>query len=83
MVGTVDYIDCPEHEMCPFTEIHYCYTVGDEGYNARCLRGFWEDESARFLASKYAKVESVEVRYSPADPAKSYILERDQEFSSR
>jgi hypothetical protein len=83
VVGTVDNIDCPEHEMYPFTEIHYCYKVGDEDYDARCLRGFWEDKSAQFLANRYAKVKSVKVRYSPTDHAKSYILDKDQESSSQ
>ena len=78
--GKIDNVDCPEHEMYPYIEIHYVYRIGDADFDSRCPRGFWYSESALDLARRYRRLKSVTVRYSPEDPPKSYILDEDQDF---
>jgi len=79
-VGTIDNVACPDHEMYPYAEIHYCYKIGKEEYDARWVRGFWYSDSARELARRYRRLRSVRVRYMPGSPTKSYILDNDQAF---
>ena len=78
--GKIDSIDCPEREMYPYAEIRYCYKIDGADFDSRCLRGFWYDDSAREFARRYRRLKSVKVRYSPANLAKSYILDEDQDF---
>lgn len=66
--------------MYPYAEIHYVYKVGYRVFDSRCLRGFWESESALDLAKRYRRLKHVAVRYSADSPARSYILDKDQDF---
>ena len=79
--GKIENVDCPEHEMYPYAEIHYCYQVDGAEFDSRCLRGFWHDDSARGLARRYERLKSAKIRYSPENSATSYILDDDQDFA--
>jgi Protein of unknown function (DUF3592) len=83
VAGKIENIDCPEREMYPYAEIHYSYKVADAEFDARCLRGFWYDSSARDFTNRYAGLNSLKVRYAPENPTQSYILDEDQDFSNR
>lgn len=78
--GKIDNVDCPKREMYPYAEIHYVYRIGASEFDSRSLRGFWESESALNLAKRYRRLKRVAVRYSADNTARSYVLDKDQDF---
>lgn len=80
VTGTLDNVDCPDHGVYPYAEIHSCYKVGDEEFYSRVLRGFWYDDSAHDFARRFRRLKSLAVRYSPDNPGKSYVRDSDQSF---
>ena len=80
--GTIAKIECPTREMYPYAEIHYRYRITDIRLKGRCVRGFWERESAQDFTKSYYGLESVKIRYSPENHSVSYIIDADQGFRS-
>jgi hypothetical protein len=39
VMGKIDNIDCPDREMYPYTELHYCYKVGGEDFDVVVSEG--------------------------------------------
>lgn len=66
--------------MYPYVEVDYCYKVDDAELGSRCIRGFWCSDSATDFARRYRRLKTVRVRYSPENPAMSYIVDEDQDF---
>ena len=76
----IDASIAPEHEMYPYAEISYIYTVNDEEHHGRYKRGFWYDDSAKYFTRFFIPSEQLIIRVCPDHPEKSYVFEEDQSW---
>jgi hypothetical protein len=80
MDATIDVSFAPQHEMYPYAEICYIYTVNGDEHYGRYKRGFWYDESARSFAENFVPNNHFSIRVRPDRPEKSYVFEEDQSW---
>ncbi len=67
----------PEHEMYPYAEVIYSYSVDNESYSGSYIRGCWFDNTAERFAKRFMPPKRVIIRYRPDNPAESVIKEKE------
>ena len=77
ILGTVDLSEAPISAMYPCTEVIYSYVVNGEEYTNTYVRGFWYRDSAERFSRRFSKNGQIPVRYSPTNPAASFLREND------
>lgn len=60
------------------TEIWYTYHVLEESWSGSCWVRFFDGASSRYYATRHPAGSKVVIRYNPAVPSQSVMLEQDQ-----
>jgi len=76
-VGVVEAAQASEHEMYPYAEVIYSYSVDNESYSGSYIRGCWFDNTAERFAKRFMPPKRVIIRYRPDNPAESFIKEKE------
>ena len=75
-VGVVEAAQAPEHEMYPYAEVIYSYSVDNESYSGSYKRLLVRQYGQRF-AKRFMPPKRVIIRYRPDNPAESFIKEKE------
>jgi hypothetical protein len=61
--------------------VKYTYELQGATYTGIYRRGFWiSTDLAERVVARIGDLKSIAVRYNPASPSKSYLMEEDQTF---